>query len=710
MIRDANPTQPGDDPRAPAPAPGGPAASESQHAVNLVDAQRVLGLFAQGLCGRYLHLKPAQALTGNFRPDGVTTDGAALYLPERVDAFACRRHNLGVYRVAVLHQLGLFEHGTYAFSLEAAREHVAQLPAEPARRGVAAVDLERFFSLWSAPALMRRLFMTLEDMRIDRRMHLRYPGARADLDRVLARALDERPSIDALAPFAALLEGLVRYSLGALRADLLRADASGMLAPLLDAADLAAAEHASVYDSARAAAACYRLLERAGFPRARDGGARAPRARGTAGPNAANPGGEDPAAEFDEDAMGIATVGFRGEVMPELVQRQLRARGVAGAPGERTTPAAPDPGAKASQPARELPGRQLEADRTVLYRAFGSVDAGARSYLYDEWDFLRQTYVKGWCRLYEHRLRGEDFDFVRRVRQRHALLARQVKRQFATVRPQSYRRVRRVNEGEELEIDAVIETVLDRLAGRIPQDRVYARREKAQREVAAAFVLDMSASTDYPVPDPDAPPEPARADEDDDPFLWSVRREADDDVPQPPRRRVIDVAKESLALMCEALETLGDRHAVYGFSGYGHDDVEFYVAKDFADRLCARTWAAMAAMTPRRSTRMGTAIRHAASKLQRQEARTKLLIVVSDGYPEDHDYGPDRSDHEYGIQDTARALQEAERAGVQTFCVTIDRAGRDYLRRMCPEDRYMVIDEVEHLPHALAKVYRALAL
>jgi nitric oxide reductase activation protein len=178
--------------------------------------------------------------------------------------------------------------------------------------------------------------------------------------------------------------------------------------------------------------------------------------------------------------------------------------------------------------------------------------------------------------------------------------------------------------------------------------------------------------------------------------------------PEPPKRRVIDVAKESLALMCEALETLGDGYAIYGFSGYGHDEVEFYVAKEFQDRLSARTWAAMGAMKPRRSTRMGPAIRHALAKIERQEVRMKVLIVVSDGFPQDYDYGPDRTDHEYGIQDTAKALQEAERAGVQTFCVTIDRSGNDYLRRMCPDNRYLIIDEVAALPKELAKVYRTL--
>ncbi len=82
--------------------------------------------------------------------------------------------------------------------------------------------------------------------------------------------------------------------------------------------------------------------------------------------------------------------------------------------------------------------------------------------------------------------------------------------------------------------------------------------------------------------------------------------------------------------------------------------------------------------------------------------------MLSDGFPQDCDYGPDRSDHEYGVADTARALAEAARAGVQTFCVTVDRSGHDYLKRMCPDDRYLLIEEIEALPDALTKVYQKL--
>jgi len=102
---------------------------------------------------------------------------------------------------------------------------------------------------------------------------------------------------------------------------------------------------------------------------------------------------------------------------------------------------------------------------------------------------------------------------------------------------------------------------------------------------------------------------------------------------------------------------------------------------------------------------MGPAVRHAAAKLGGVAAQTKLLIVVSDGYPQDTDYGRDRNDRDYGMHDTARALRDATNAGIETFCVTIDPAGHDYLREMCPDGRYLVIDDVESLPAELAKLY-----
>jgi len=177
---------------------------------------------------------------------------------------------------------------------------------------------------------------------------------------------------------------------------------------------------------------------------------------------------------------------------------------------------------------------------------------------------------------------------------------------------------------------------------------------------------------------------------------------------EPPSRRIIDVLRDSIALMARALDSHGDAYGVFGFSGYGRDCVEFYVAKEFGEAFRGASLRALVGMRPRRSTRMGPAIRHATAKLARTGSAMKVLIMLSDGFPQDCDYGPDRSDHEYGVADTARALEESARAGVQTFCLTVDRSGHDYLKRMCPDDRYMVIEDIEALPDALTKVYQKL--
>ena len=161
-------------------------------------------------------------------------------------------------------------------------------------------------------------------------------------------------------------------------------------------------------------------------------------------------------------------------------------------------------------------------------------------------------------------------------------------------------------------------------------------------------------------------------------------------------------------LMAEALEGLGDAYAVYGFSGYGRDQVDFFVIKEFMERYDARVQGRIAAIKPHRSTRMGPAIRHAIHKLAPQEARVKLLLLLSDGYPQDFDYGKDRKSKEYGIQDTTMALHETRLNGIQTFCLTVDPAGHDYLRAMCPDQQYLVLEDIASLPKELPKVYRSL--
>jgi nitric oxide reductase NorD protein len=171
-------------------------------------------------------------------------------------------------------------------------------------------------------------------------------------------------------------------------------------------------------------------------------------------------------------------------------------------------------------------------------------------------------------------------------------------------------------------------------------------------------------------------------------------------------RRIIDMTKETLVIMAEALEEIGDAYAIYGFSGHGRDRVEMYRVKSFSETLNATVKGRLGGMEPKRSTRMGTALRHAVEKLAGVTARSKHLFLLSDGFPQDYDYGQDRRSNVYGIRDTAVALREAEAAGVTPFCITVDKAGHDYLRQMCDESRYMVIEDITALPRELPKIYQ----
>jgi nitric oxide reductase NorD protein len=643
--------------------------------VCFADIHRLLALFAQGLAGRYFHLKllePEDAPRQHAR----ITDEASLFLPAQIGNFATAQHNLGAYRIAVLHQIGGWE-------------------------GTADFDLHQFFAESSRPVLLRRIFFAVEDLRIDTAMARRYPGARADLARVLAHALANRPAISSMPSLPALIEALVQFSLGAPRAALVAVDSSGLLDGLLDAAAAVQSIDADVHDSARASLAICAQLEKLGS--ANDGQLPAPSsAKATAAMDGRPDGEFGPYPDDLECGAGLG-LEFRGDTTSDRAVWRRSSRPFAASTRE------PPPPAGAMTEERSGEHQKLPV-RSPVAAVLPLENTGPRSFLYDEWDFHGQAYLAAWCRVFEHRLRGEEFGFIEDVRRRHATLAHHVRRQFGFIKPQSWRRVRRTSDGDELELDGLIEAVIDRRTGHASDSHLYVRRDRALRDVAAAFLVDMSASTDFALPGSAAVTKSAGAAAQaaqSGLYLYGGH----DDMPDPifaPRRRVIDVSKDALALMCDALQALGDSYAIYGFSGDGRDNVEFHVAKDFTDKLSLRTWGALAAMQPRRSTRMGAAIRHALSKLIRETAGIKVLIIVSDGYPEDHDYGTDRTDREYGIQDTARALWEVQRAGITDFCVTIDPAGHDYLRRMCKETRYLVIDDVTALPHELTKIYRTL--
>jgi nitric oxide reductase NorD protein len=281
-----------------------------------------------------------------------------------------------------------------------------------------------------------------------------------------------------------------------------------------------------------------------------------------------------------------------------------------------------------------------------------------------------------------------------------------------------FKKLKRRDHGEEIDLDAAIEGFVDRRVTGVAPERIYTKRDKREREVCTIFLLDLSASTDDPIEkaspiaaaggmrQPQRAPHAGISSRIQDDVFYSPLFAADQQKPKP--KRIIDVEKEALVVMAEALGSIGDEYAIYGFSGYGRDNVEFFVVKDVEERYSEAVKRRIDVLKPYRSTRMGPPIRHAIQKLNRRPARLKTLILLSDGYPQDFDYGKDRRGKEYGIQDTKMALQEARRKGIHTFCITVDREGKSYLPEMCGAGKFIVIENVAQLPRLLPKIYRGL--
>ena len=298
------------------------------------------------------------------------------------------------------------------------------------------------------------------------------------------------------------------------------------------------------------------------------------------------------------------------------------------------------------------PGPELKSDRKA-------------DYFYDEWDHHRNAYRRGWCHVYEMEVKPGDGAFVRETRQRYAAFIAQLKRKFEAVRGED-RILGRQPEGEEIDLDALVEAVNDRRSGAEPSPRLFSRRVRNERSLAAMFMVDMSGSTKG----------------------W-----------------INDAEREALVMLCEALEKLGDSYAIYGFSGWTRTRCDIYRIKGFADRYDDTVRARIDAIEAKDYTRMGVAIRHLTKLLAAQSARHKLLVTLSDGRPDD--FGDEYRGH-YGIEDTRRALQEARQQGIRSYCVTIDRHGQDYLKHMMGPASYTVLDDVKKLPLKVADIYRKL--
>jgi hypothetical protein len=400
--------------------------------------------------------------------------------------------------------------------------------------------------------------------------------------------------------------------------------------------------------------------------------------------------------KINGDALPDA-IHFRGRIRPDLLKppeiqiEDIKTDSQSGSRRNRRPPPLSEPmQIESSQPLpRKNPNRKAPtggrqsmqislADREPA-RTFHSVplteEEKKGAFVYHEWDYLRQMYLPEWCALRTRRPKSGSTEKVERILRQHSALIRHLKQQFEALRPERLRLTRQLD-GDDIDLGAYVDSRADRMAGLSPSDKLYSQVQEKERNIALACLIDLSGSTG----------------------AW-----IDDD---PRNDQVIEVTRRGIVFLCEALTVLDDRHAVYGFSGSTRKQAEFSIVKEFDESYGETVKGRINGLGPSSYTRMGPAIRHAVHNLTMQSARVRILMLISDGRPNDFDgYGG-----RYGIEDTRKALIEARQSGVSTFALTIDAEARDYMPYMFGLGHYLMIEDTPALATKLSDVYRRLTV
>lgn len=665
---------------------------------------RRLKLFVEGLCGSEVSIAAfSESESGPPARAKVSGDGRTILLPAVLKRGATVEDNERWYLVMAAHEAGHVQFGTYRIRLAELADLIQEVMQRYGRAGSSLPEtLRDLFALYPQPALALDLWTILEDTRVDFLLQTEYPGLRRDLARLAAETPASPRCDQAVMVTELLVESLLRLSIGESLDTAVPRAIKGEVSSLWTLCQPLFRCDATAADAVRLTDALYVKIEEmvsslstAGEndPRkektADEGRAGAstsvdpersmdmyrpliiPAYRGELDPTLITWEGNPPAQAASQereasetDGRGTTESGHRGKSLgPSLqeprsmgVGRQAKGQGVSSSIEQELGMTGPEADDERKKRKRESAARPVSEKRFARY---------------PEWDYTIGDYRLNRCLVIEQQPEAGSHEEIDVLIEKDRSTIASLRKLFERLRPMMPRRVSEQAEGEEPDLDALVRRAADLRAGHEGSERVYVRWDKRDRRVAAAFLIDISGST-------------------------SRRLDSG--------RRVIDVERESLVVLCEALEAVGDDYGLYAYSGNGAAAVDFFVLKDFDERLGTDTARRLGMLVPQRQNRDGAAIRHASAKLLKRDAKHRLLIFVSDGRPLDGD----KYQGDYAVEDTKKALQEARCLGIVPFCVTIDQEATEYQQRLSGDAWFTIVDRVESLPTRLPNIYRRL--
>ncbi|WP_312261827.1 VWA domain-containing protein [Candidatus Igneacidithiobacillus taiwanensis] len=592
--------------------------------------KRLFALLLQAWTGLHLPFED-----GDWNVEGgrsfLETDGRSLFvpavMPDREEAI------LAFYHTGAHLAFGSYDEAAIrALFREIGSEHP---PLDADQR----ITWRPLFAQFGADLLRFQLiFDQLEDLRVDLAMEREMPGYLARLLRA-ARAQTPPPG----AAGAYWREAL----------QLTEAAAAGRLPPALAAL---ASESVGIVDAFRLALERYASTDLPPITLAERAAAFLP----GHSPNAARP------------------VYPRKSSRTEAVE--MDAGGQLGAAGHKEKPREAPQQAEGNDPDLEIPpediqgtGGRVGVGIPMPAKVHGSgrgVQGPKGGWPYQEWDYRQQKYKENWARVHERQLRERDEAKAVEIAMELDGTMRRLKKALQAQKPTRMAPLRRQKEGEEPDIDAAVQFVVERRAGQSPKANIYRQRRPLQRDTAVLLLADLSTSI--------------------------MAEAADTGV------RVVDRLRAAMLLFGEALVEVGDPFALYGFASKYHQEVLLYPIKRFGERFDGRARALLGGLSGRLATRMGAAIRHSTRQLLRSPGQRRLLLILSDGRPADYDDG---GDPRYLQEDTRMAVREAREQGVHAFCISLDPRGGDYLPLVFGQGHYLVLPHIDQLPQRLPEIY-----
>ncbi|MBI1822605.1 MAG: VWA domain-containing protein [Nitrospirae bacterium] len=615
------------------------AIQELSHAIFLSEVRKRLTYFAEMITGHPVEILPGPIPSSYFKNQTGT-----ILLPEKINRYTNKEDNYKLYKMMLLHESAHIEFGSYApLSLHALEELETLFPGN---RGLS-VDPCPVWNYFPDPVLAQNLWTIAEESRIDFLLRSEYPGAVKDLSPILQSQKSVRPDLFNLPEEKGIMEALFQLSVH-----------ENIVVPL-PIANLVSSVFADLKtlwrpgssneNTLHTVCVIYQKIQNKiniSLP-----GVKTPELIPVEEmiPNY----GIIPESAFSHHGLITPELAFQTDSAQNNFIRNLNMTEKDNLSSKQGNPLVPN-----------VQANKDEANLPLNWK--GNKSEG---FSYDEWDWMIQDYKPGWCSVIEKRVDSSQKASAVMESSRGSLLS--IRRYFEKLKPENIHKTRKEYEGEELDFDRIVDLVVDIRTGTPPSENFYIRRAKRVRNISVALLVDLSGSTGQAIPGS--------------------------------KKRVIDIEKESLHLMAEALKTIGDDYGIFGFSGQSRNSVEFYIIKDFNMKNDSSMRINLESLEPLGQNRDGAAIRHLIEKLSHRDARTKLFITISDGKPLDDDY----SDL-YALEDTKQALKEARQKGIHPFCITVDKQANDYIKKMYQDVNFTYISDIETLPIKLPLIYKKL--